>query len=198
MAIITRWHAAGKLMRIRAHALLGLGNGDRAQRLNGPLRGLAPGDPLMRQYRFGNLLADPHHRIQRRHRFLKNHGHPGTAQMAHFAGAGRTQVLAVKQNVAANSGLRRQQPHHRQRGYGFPGTRLAHHPQYFAGLNRQVEFPHRVAFPCRGGEADVQITNLKERRQRARFRGFQVFRDSRFQNPGTLRPSSYYQPVISC
>ena len=38
---------------------------------------------LMGQHRFRNLIAHPHHRVQRGHRLLKNHGQLRAAQRTH-------------------------------------------------------------------------------------------------------------------
>jgi len=65
-------HSAGQLMRVVADAPRRIGNPDRLEQLLGArprfgARGLAVHDE-----RFGDLVADAHHRVQRRHRLLED------------------------------------------------------------------------------------------------------------------------------
>src|SRR6202167_1479507 len=72
------WITAGALFRVRdgnvAHAF-----NHSAPRL--PLR-----NTPMSQNRLSNLVADPHYRVQSRHRFLEDHGHARAPKLAQLLG----------------------------------------------------------------------------------------------------------------
>jgi hypothetical protein len=75
-------------MRVVSPAALGIGNCDLAQGFDCTLAGLGAGDfRIMSQHRLGDLVAHPHHGIERGHRFLKNHCHACAAQPLQFRGA---------------------------------------------------------------------------------------------------------------
>ena len=68
-------HAAGKLVRIIARAAFRVGNCTVVHGLDSACQAsfFELLSAMMRQHRFGNLVAHAHHRIQRGHRLLENH-----------------------------------------------------------------------------------------------------------------------------
>ena len=83
---------AGQLVRIRIDPLLGFGNADFAQQLRSPAsRASALVDLLMQHDRLHDLRADREHRVERRHRLLKDHADVAAAnRLASAAPAGST------------------------------------------------------------------------------------------------------------
>jgi hypothetical protein len=75
--------SSGKLVRILLRATLRLADRRLPQGRHGPFaNGFLSQLRLVRANRFVNLPTDAHHRIQRGHRFLKNHGDLAPAQRA--------------------------------------------------------------------------------------------------------------------
>jgi len=85
-----------------------------------------------------NLIAHRKHRVQRRHRVLKNHGNPITPYAPHSVFGQFEKVKILKQNSSANDSSRRlgDQAQHRQGGDGFSRSGLAHHPEGLTGIQR--------------------------------------------------------------
>ena len=74
--------AAGELMGVGANDPLGVGQADFADQGEGLLTALLRRQQVMRLEHFGDLVADPHQRIERRHRLLEHHGDAAAAQRA--------------------------------------------------------------------------------------------------------------------
>ncbi len=74
----------GKLVGIVAHAPLRIGQRDLPQRLQHAVADLGASERgMMHAHRLGNLLADGHGGVQRRHRLLKDHADVSAAARAH-------------------------------------------------------------------------------------------------------------------
>jgi hypothetical protein len=76
--------------------------------------------------RFGDLVADRHHRIQREHRLLEDHRHAAAPHVAHLGFGKLRQLDAVQRHRPADD-LRsvRQEPHDRKRGERFAAPGFA-------------------------------------------------------------------------
>ena len=72
--------AAGQLMRIGAHRRFRIRQADLAQQVESFLLALPRRQEIMRLEHLGDLVADPHQGVQRRHRLLKHHGDVAAAQ----------------------------------------------------------------------------------------------------------------------
>ena len=70
----------------------------------------------MGQHRLGDLVADAHDRVQRRHRLLKDHADAGAANVAHLRLRDLEQFVVAKANAAVNARLRWEKSQDRQRG----------------------------------------------------------------------------------
>ncbi len=125
---------------------------------------------MMRPYRLGNLRPHRHHRIQRRHRLLKDHGNLAPAPPTHRLFRQNQQLLSIKQHRPRNPGSIRQQPQHRQRSRRLPRPRLAHQPQRLARIDPERDTPH--SFPP--AKRNRQIPHIQQRR-------------TLFHNPNTSR-----------
>src|SRR6266851_2903641 len=71
-------------MRVVVDAAVRVGNTDQPQCFNGSFASLTPAGTLMEPDGLPDLAADGEHRIERSHRFLKNHRNPRAAHGAHF------------------------------------------------------------------------------------------------------------------
>ena len=110
-----------------------------------------------------DLAADRDHRVERRHRFLKNHRHPGGAQLAQPPVAGGQQFLADQLDAAAGGHQRAllQQPHHGQRRHRLARSAFADHAQRFAFVHLQRDAVDD-AFAARFfAEADDEVVDVE-------------------------------------
>jgi hypothetical protein len=92
-------HAPRKRVRIGIDALRRSRNADEIQQLDGPHPGGAATDPFVQADRFDDLGTYGIDRIQRRHRFLKDHRDVVAADLAHFPFRELEQVVAAKQGL---------------------------------------------------------------------------------------------------
>ena len=121
-------------MGVGAHRAFGVGQADFADQSEGLLTTLLRRQEIMCLEHFGDLLANPHQRIERRHRLLEHHGDAAAAQRQPFRRAERQQVLAVEQDLAGFSRHRfRQQAHQRMRAHRFAGAGFSDHAEDFSG-----------------------------------------------------------------
>ena len=72
-------------------------------------RGFA--QPFMQHQNFHQLLADPHIRVQRRHRVLENHRNLFGTQLIQIALGQIKDFATVKSGGTANMAIRGQKPH---------------------------------------------------------------------------------------
>ena len=109
-------HAAGQLMRIGGKPALRIGNPHLVEQFEraGARRGGR--HAFMALDAFGNLLADGHDRIERRHRLLEDHREVASPHVAQRGLVQRGKVGAAETYPpAVDARATRQQPHDRQR-----------------------------------------------------------------------------------
>ena len=166
-------HAAGKLMRIFLRPPLRFGNPDQAQHLDG----LASRPPCavivaMQANRFGDLVADPHHRVERGHRLLENHRDAVAADRAHLGLVEAEQVGAFEHHGAADDPARRigHQPHDRQRGHALAAAGLADDRQRLAAADAERDVVDRLEQPRIGEEHRLQVLHVENRLVRLALR----------------------------
>jgi hypothetical protein len=91
---------------------------------------------MMRLDGFGNLIADPHDRIERGHRLLEDHRDGRASQLAELFSGELEQIgvgaVASEKNSTASAGLRGQQSHNSQGCERLAGTGLSDQSQHFA------------------------------------------------------------------
>ena len=112
---------------------------------------------------FVDLAAYRHHRIERRHRLLKDHRHGGGAQLPQAAVAGGEKLFADQPDAAAAGKQRAllQQSHHGQRSDGFSRSAFTDQAERLglADLQRDVVDDARIArIPA---EADDEIVDIE-------------------------------------
>ena len=104
-------------------------------------------------------------RIHRRQRVLEDHGHPLSAQAADVLGTLAQQVLAVQEDLAAQSGARTGlvrrlpvvQTHDREAGHALSGTGLAHDAEGAAALNAEAQPVNGLHQSVVGREVDAEV-----------------------------------------
>ena len=116
--------AARQLMRIAADDPLEIAQADFLRRGRASGRAARPASRWsMRLERFHDLVADPDHRIERRHRFLKDHRDTSPAQRPPFCCREVQQIASLEVDGPRNraNGLG-QQAHHSRGADRFTGT----------------------------------------------------------------------------
>ncbi len=93
--------AAGELVRVIGEAACGLGQQHGLKGFEGLLAGLAAGGRgAVRLIGLGDLATDAHHRIQRGHRFLKDHRDLAATDAAQRALRQAEQIGAIEEDFA--------------------------------------------------------------------------------------------------
>src|SRR5208283_6170460 len=112
-------------MRIVVDAMLGVGNPDHPERLDGAIASLGAIGVLMKADGLANLAADSEDGIQRGHRLLEDHRDPRAANMPHL-GLAEFQEISILENYLAAHDSRRlgQQPHDREHANRLARSRL--------------------------------------------------------------------------
>ncbi|SAT24098.1 Uncharacterised protein [Klebsiella pneumoniae] len=156
-------HTAGKLVRILLQALLHMTDFDRVQHRADPAAPFTAAQHFVALQRLFQLLAHRHQRIERGHRFLKNHGNRLAAQQLHLPLRQAEQILVIKNNRAAwNLCLLRKQTHDRQRSQRFTAARLAGNAQSFSRPERKADVIHHPL--CT--KLDRQALDREQRRRK--------------------------------
>ncbi len=105
-----------------------------------------------------HLVADPHQRIERRHRLLKHHGDAAAAQVAPAVLVEPEQIVALEDDLA---GFGRdtvgQQAHQRMRAHRFAGTGFADHADDLAGHQIERNAIDRVRPFAARRQRDLQV-----------------------------------------
>ncbi len=156
-------HAARQFMRILAHAPRRLGDVDGVE--HGASAGFSARAPvgIVSADRFSELRADRHHRIQRRHWLLENHGDLTAAQPAHGAFRQGQEVAAGEYNrAAALLQRRRQEPHDGERRQRLARARLAREAQGLSGLERETHALEHGLQALRRPRVDREIADRED------------------------------------
>ena len=157
-------HPTRKLVRILQQPPLRLGDTYLLQQFQRARLGLRPGHLLVQPQPLGQLTTHGEHRIQRRHRLLKDHTDLVAANRAHQILIGFRQIrlavfAAIKQQPAARNLTTAElyQPHQRQAGNRFTGPGFANDTNGFArkNLERNILYPHNRTVLCL--EFDLQV-----------------------------------------
>ena len=109
--------------------------------------------------RFAQLLPDGQHRVEGRHRFLKNHCQLVAAQIGHLSGFQPQQIAVREADLAAVDArrLRRQEAHQRHGGDAFAAAGFTHHANGLPGLNGERNLLHRAHARAFAGERDGKM-----------------------------------------
>ena len=126
--------AAGQLVRIGAHRSFGIGQADLAQEIERLLLTFPRRQQIVRLEHLGDLVADPHQRVERRHRLLEHHGDAAAAQSEPLVFIQSQQVPLIKKNLASLTADRIGQEAHQGVGaHRLAGAGFADHAEDLAG-----------------------------------------------------------------
>jgi hypothetical protein len=111
---------------------------------------------------FGDLFADRHHRIQRRHRFLEYHGGIAAAASDHVLFCKLQPIFLSKPDTAGDLGARIEQAQYGQRSDRFSRAGLANQRERLAWFNGETEIIDSRVSPRIGGKRDGQMVNAEK------------------------------------
>jgi hypothetical protein len=150
--------AAGELVRVISVARRRIGESDRLHGVENFLPDLASRKPaLVDADRFGDLFADGHDRIKRRHRLLKDHGDVAAAELAHGFGIEGEKIASVELDAPIDGGCGIEQAQNSESGDGFSGTGFSDETEGFAFGNIERQAPDGR----RGAEMDGEIIDAE-------------------------------------
>src|SRR4029077_8693728 len=109
-----------------------------------------------------HLDPDRSHRVEGRHRVLKNHRDLAAADLAQLVFGHVHQVSAEKADAAADAGVVWKQPGQRERGGAFSAPRLADDGERLGLLEREADAADGIERSLRGGERDSQVIDRQE------------------------------------
>ena len=134
-------HAAGHLVRVVAHPLLGGRDPDEPHHLERARLRLLVADVLVEPDRLGDLLADREDRVERGHRLLEDHRDVVAADLRHLVLVERREVLTVEDDVRAGLDAtgRVDELHDRERGHGLAAPGLTDDAERAALRDREVD-----------------------------------------------------------
>ena len=155
--------AAGQAEGVAVDQHFRLGQADVGQRRDDALAFFGGAQTDVGVEHLGDLVADAHHRVQRRHRLLEHHADTPAAQGAQLVFVELQQVLAVEQNAAGHRFDMRpgQQSHDGVGDHRLAGTGLADHTQGLAGQQRQGGALDGQFAVGALGQADVQAGDFE-------------------------------------
>jgi hypothetical protein len=158
-------HPAGELVRKLIHPATGIGHVNLSQEFQRSGTRIAPRHAPMLHQRLCDLVPDPEMRCQRREGILKHHAHVRATPGVEVTGRHPDQLLALQARAAADSCVRRQQPHHCQQRLALPSARLADDSDALAGFDTEREVGDCLHLAGGSREGHAQIANLEQRRR---------------------------------
>ena len=150
----------------------GVRDAHRVEELERLLVRLVLGDVEVVAEALGELPADLHHRVERGHRVLEDHGHLGAPQGPQLVLRRADELLAgVGGRPGADDVLGGEQAHDRAGQHGLAGARLADDAEGLAPLEAEGHAVDGLDDPGRGVEVGPEVVDDEERallRDRAR------------------------------
>ena len=123
-------HPAGELVRVRPGPVFRPGYADPVQEVDGPVHCRSSALVLVRPYLLDDLVADPLHRVERRHRVLEDHGYPAAADALELTFRRRHEVKVAEHGTARKTGIGATgEAHERHSCNRLAGTGLADDPE---------------------------------------------------------------------
>ncbi len=139
-------------MRIGARDTVGIGQ---LHRLDQFLHASVRTCDAVHLQHLGDLVADPHERIERGHRLLEDHADAAAAQETHFRGLQSEEVPALEVDAAVQDFQgRRQQAHDGAGRDRLAGSAFPHDAEDLAGIERERDILDgvRTVRPRRQGD----------------------------------------------
>src|SRR5882757_609941 len=159
-------HAPGELVRVLVHAGLRLRHPHESQQVYSPTERRTGRRPaVVDEDRLGDLLADPHHRVQRGHRILEDHPDLFTTYLVQVPFRGVEEVGALEGHRSADDPARRlgDQPEHRHHGDALAGAGFADHAEDLALIHGEADAVDRAHRAVHGAELHGQVLDLQQR-----------------------------------
>src|SRR5215207_10121417 len=118
----------------------------------------------MQDQRLGNLLADGHHRIERRHRLLEDHRDLVAAHAPHLLFADLEEIAPAQLDRTRDDAARRigDEPHQRQRRHALAAARFAHDCQGLARSDVEVDAVDRLDDALPRIEPGAEVFDLEK------------------------------------
>jgi hypothetical protein len=156
-------HAARELERIVVDPLPRARDPDPLEQLDRALARLLVGHALVLLDLLDDLMSDPEHRVQRRHRVLEDHRDLGAAHPAKLILGGLDQLGALVVGAPLEARVRRtRQPHERHAGDRLARSRLPHHRQHLTRRDLEADPVDGLYDPLLGGERDAQVLDREQ------------------------------------
>ncbi len=163
-------HPAGELVGIAVSALLGVGNADQLQHLDGALPRILLRHLLVGRYRFGDLVADGEDRVERSRRFLEDDRNVIAAHRPQLAARQRDEIAALEADRAAGAHHAAfiDQPQHCERQHRLAAPRLTHQADSLAGAHLEIHAVNRARQAFGRAEGYAEVPDLEQRRSGGR------------------------------
>src|SRR4051812_22320398 len=175
-------------MRVIVHSPARLRNANLVQQLDRAALRLLPRAPEMRLECFTDLPPDRQHRIERRHRVLKDHRDLAAADPAELCVGEADQVTAVELRAPTRHAPgARQQPQDRQRRHTLAAARFADDAERLARRDLERHAVDRIDRPALCPELHLQVVDREQAHIRPRSFGSSA---SRSASPIRLNPSA--------
>ncbi len=130
-------------MGVFAGALLGFGDVDAAQHVDGVVHGSGGGEAAVELDGLGDLAADREDRVKGRHRLLEDHGDVITAKPAHFGQRETEQVgVAEADGAGFDAAGWGDEAHQGECGHALAAAGFADDGKGFAGVDVEREVVH--------------------------------------------------------
>ena len=160
-------HAARELVRVLAGAQRRVVEADALQQVEHAAPDVATVAPPVDAERVGELHADRPHRVERRHRILRDVPDARAAHALQAAVAPARDVGAREADRArVDAAARRQQAEHGARRGGLARSGLPHERDDLTGLHVERDPVHDAARTGRRGVGDVEAVEFEERGHR--------------------------------
>src|SRR6185437_12377260 len=144
-------------MRVAVDARLGRRYADLAEPRDRPFPRLPPPDPLVSLDRLGELIADPHQRVEAGQGILEDDADPPSADFAHPRLRQVVDALAVERNFAAGDPAGRvEKANDGEPGQRLAGARFADHAQNLASPDVERDPVECSERPLSGREFDSE------------------------------------------
>jgi hypothetical protein len=124
----------------------------------------------MEAQRLGDMGADRHHRIERRHRLLEDHGDAIAADRRHLALAERSEVATVEPDRPARHPARfLQEPHDGQCRHALAAAALAHQGHGLMRIDREADAVDDGGRVRGRPEGDCEVFDFQQRHEEERL-----------------------------
>lgn len=158
-------HATREFVRVGPVACCRVGQADSVEHRDGLVAGARRAALSVHECDLGHLVANAHHRIERRRWLLKHHRNPSSAEVTKLALRKRQEITSLKAHGAAgpNARVARKNPHDGERCCRLAAAGLAHERDDLAGLDRERQVDDGPAFARAVGVRHPQVVDREKR-----------------------------------